>query len=331
MQAMLDDPETARHFREPLRAGYRFLVENQIKEELPDAVAQYRAPILGGWCFSDAKHRWPVSDCTAEALTAILLAHKVPGLLDATEKIPLARIADAAEFVLSRQNQDGGFGTYERRRGSLLLEKINPSEMFGNCMTELSYAECTGSSMRALAHFRQAYSGRCSQRLDRAIDRGIRFLRSRQNADGSFAGFWGINFTYAAFFVIEGLRAAGVSPTDPALRRAAAWLLSKQRSDGGWAEHYSGCLTNTYVEHSKSQVVMTSWALLALMETEDAISSAVHRGIDWLRRIQDANAGWPRQAVNGVFFGSAMLHYQLYESYFPAWALARYARLTREH
>jgi hypothetical protein len=27
-----------------------------------------------------------------------------------------------------------------------------------------------------------------------------------------------------------------------------------------------------------------------------------------------------------VFFGAAMLDYRLYHSYFPAWALARYAR-----
>jgi len=39
---------------------------------------------------------------------------------------------------------------------------------------------------------------------------------------------------------------------------------------------------------------------------------------------QRADGGWPAGAVNGVFFGSAMLHYRLYPAYFPAWALARY-------
>ena len=45
----------------------------------------------------------------------------------------------------------------------------------------------------------------------------------------------------------------------------------------------------------------------------------------------EAAAGWllAQQAVNGVFFGSAMLDYRLYKSYFPAWALTRAAALTR--
>ena len=34
--------------------------------------------------------------------------------------------------MLARQNADGGFGTYERRRGAAWLEAFNPSEMFGN-------------------------------------------------------------------------------------------------------------------------------------------------------------------------------------------------------
>src|SRR5438045_1606214 len=135
--------------------------------------------------------------------------------------------------------------------------------MFGNCMTERSYIECTGSSVRALAEFRAAYPG--DPRIDRAIDRGIKFLRRRQRPDGSYPGFWGINFTYAAFFVVEAFLAAGISPQDPQLASLAQWLESKQRSDGGWGEHYSGCLRDEYVEHSESQVVMTAWAMLALI------------------------------------------------------------------
>ena len=163
--------------------------------------------------------------------------------------------------------------------------------------------------------------------MDDAIERSIRFLRSRQRADGSFAGFWGINFTYAIFHVMKGLCAAGVPSHDPVNMRAAEWLMTKQRADGGWGEHFSGCLTGRYVEHPQSQVVMTSWALLALMEVLPHTAPAVTRGIEFLHSQQTADGGWPSQAVNGVFFGSAMLDYRLYKTYFPAWALARYAAL----
>ena len=48
----------------------------------------------------------------------------------------------------------------------------------------------------------------------------------------------------------------------------------------------------------------------------------------WLVGRQCPDGSWPPEAVNGVFFGSAMLDYRLYRAYFPAWALARYAALT---
>jgi lanosterol synthase len=74
---------------------------------------------------------------------------------------------------------------------------------------------------------------------------------------------------------------------------------------------------------------MTAWALLALMDVLDPGTAPVRRGVAWLAAAQRPDGSWPRQAVNGVFFGSAMLEYRLYKSYFPAWALARHAALTR--
>ena len=326
-QALLERPRGP-GVPDALRRAYRFLASTQLTEELPDREAADRDPIAGGWCFSDGVHGWPVSDCTAEALVAILRIHGAAGIPPA-ERIPIERLQAAVRFILARQNPDGGFATYERRRGSQLLEALNPSEMFRHCMTERSYVECTGSAIAALADFRQAHAGALDAAISRAIDAGVRFLRAAQRADGGYAGFWGINFTYGAFHAIRGLRAAGVDASDPGLGRAADWLVRIQRADGGWGEHYSGCLTERYVEHPRGQAVMTSWALLALMEVLGPRAEPVERGVAWLVARQRADGSWPPEAVNGVFFGSAMLDYRLYRSYFPAWALARHAALTR--
>ncbi len=331
MQAALEHRPAQNEQRESLQRAYGFLRDTQIVNDLEGWKEQARDRALGGWCFSDGKHQWPVSDCTAEALCAILSSHDISGLIPDADRISSNRLALAADFILSRQNADGGFGTYERRRGGRLLERVNPSEMFGQCMTEGSYIECTSSAVKALARFRAHHPEWRRATVDRAITGACRFLRSRQRADGSYPGFWGINFTYATFFVMEALHEAGTPANDPLLQRAAQWLVARQRPDGGWGEHFESCLDGVYREHPQSQAVMTAWALLALLPVAGPRSDAIERGVRWLREHQSPDGSWPREAVNGVFFGSAMLDYRLYRIYFPAWALARHSRMTEGH
>jgi len=246
------------------------------------------------------------------------------------ETLPLERIEDAVRFLLDHQNEDGGFGSYERRRGPALLEKLNPSEMYGSCMTERSYLECTASALRGLAAVRSRYFGCLNPALTHAVEAAIAAgttrLCAEQRPDGSFSGFWGINFTYAVFHAVKALRAVGIPPGDTRLQRAAAWLVSKQRPDGGFSEHYASCLEDRYIEHSESQVVMTSWALLALLSVERAsppsVAKAIDAGAAFLFRKQLPDGSFPQQAQNGVFFGTAVLDYRMYKSYFPTWALA---------
>jgi len=239
------------------------------------------------------------------------------------DRFPDAWLHRAVAFILSRQNADGGFGSYERRRGGRLLERVNPTEMYANCMIERSYTECTASCVHALARFLQAGpEGRSGQIRD-AIARGIRSIRRQQRADGSYLGTWGVNFTYAIFHVMEALHEAGLPPADPTVRRATAWLLSKQKADGGWGEHWTSCRIDRYVEHPESQAAMTAWALLTLVRSLGSDHPAVRRGGAFLRALQRDDGSWPRQSQSGVFFGAALLDYRLYKDVFPTWALAR--------
>src|SRR4029079_658680 len=140
------------------------------------------------------------------------------------------------------------------------------SEMFAQCMTDQSYVECTGSCLVALSRFRGAVPAHAPRRISRAIARGVQFLLSRQRRDGAFPGSWGVYLTYGTFHAVRGLRASGYPTEGEALRRAARWLGRHQKPDGGWGEHFTGCLRQEYVEHPQSQTTMTSWAILALSE-----------------------------------------------------------------
>lgn len=302
-----------------------YLREAQVTEDVPRPEVTARAPAAGGWCFSDSGHRWPVSDCTAEAATALLQARAL--LPDAPVPVPVPdeqRLQQATAFLLHRQNRDGGFGSYEPRRGSRLLEAANPSEMFSHCMIEDSYTECTGSALAALAELGRWEGQAHREAVTRAIRQGARFLLRTQRRDGSWRAAWGVNRIYGTLFAVRGLRAAGAPPGHPRLARAAHWLQSVQRADGGWGEHHRGCTEDRYVEHPESQPVMTAWALLALLPITDPGTKCVHRGIDWLCEHQAADGSWHQEAVTGVFFGTAMLDYRHYAEYFPLWALGGY-------
>jgi lanosterol synthase len=295
--------------------GVRFLAAQQIRQT-PDGIhSAFRLDPHGGFCFAGAWHGWPVSDCTAEAMEALAIDEA---------RFPASDQLAAARFVLRCQNADGGFGSYEARRTRVGLEWLNPAEMFGESMSEGSYVECTASCIAALARFRERHPAALGPGLGRSITRAERRLRKLQRADGSWRGVWGVQFLYGTLFGIRGLRAAGAEPSDPALRRACHWLLARQRADGGWGEHPDGCRAARYVEHTRSQVIHTAWAVLALLEAEHPDEEAISRGVRFLITAQREDGSWPREDPAGLFFRTALLDYELYRSYFPVWALARF-------
>ncbi len=319
LQALAALPEPA-GVADALGRGAGFLLGEQIRTSFEGFREAYRTDPKGGWCFAGGWHGWPVSDCTAEAALGLIAARGG----DADR----AALGDAVAFMLRCQNRDGGFGSYEARRSAFGLEWLNPAEMFGDSMTEHSFVECTASCLAALAACRERFPGIADGAAD-AVSRADAWLRRTQAMDGSWRGVWGVQFIYGTLFGIRGLLAAGARPGDPALRSACRWLLERQREDGGWGEHHSGCLTGRYVPHGKSQVIQTAWALIALLEAGDSDWAAMSRGARFLLDTQDAEGGWPKQDMAGVFFRTALLDYVLYRQYFPLHALGLYERRRR--
>ena len=309
--------EAAPHTEQANRAielGERFLASQQIVEGTGQEAEFFRQDPAGGYCFAGVWHGWPVSDCTAEALTARLVSPITA---------PSDEAATAAmQFILRCRNTDGGFGSYEHRRGPRPLEWINPAEMFGDSMVEHSYVECTSSCVAALAEFRRAYPRTQRAAVDRAIAEGAQQIRLQQRPDGAWAGNWGVHFVYGTMFGVRGLLAAGAPPQDADIRRACTWLLSHQNADGGWGERYEG-RGDRFIQH-RSQVIQTAWAVMTLLEAQDPSWEALDRAARFLASRQRPNGEWPKEDPVGIFFHTALLDYVLYRSYFPVWALAAY-------
>ena len=319
LQALATVPELD-GVADALRRGGEFVRREQIEAGVDGFAEAYRSDPEGGWCFSGRRHGWPVTDCTAEA---------VLGLLAADGEASAAALGAAARFMLRGQNRDGGFGSYEARRSAVGLEWLNPAEMFGESMTERSHVECTASCLAALRACREHVPELAEPQALRAASRAEAWLRRTQGRDGSWRGAWGVQFIYGTYFGVRGLLAAGARPGDPALRRACRWLLDRQRSDGGWGEHHSGCLKGRYVEHSESHATQTSWAMLALLEAGEGDWAAIARGARFLLEAQRADGQWPEQDGAGVFFRTAVLDYVLYRQYFPLLALGLYEQQRR--
>jgi len=164
----------------------------------------YRHLSEGGWPFSTSGHGWPITDCTGEGLKGVLCLLKSQAVNNALKEGSLKvinekRLQNAVNVLLSYQNEDGGFATYENCRGYGWYESLNPSEVFGDIMIDYSYVECSMATLTALVDFHQAFPNHRTDEVTHAIDKGREFLKTLQRDDGSWYGSWACCFCYACW------------------------------------------------------------------------------------------------------------------------------------
>ncbi|EEY21529.1 lanosterol synthase [Verticillium alfalfae VaMs.102] len=317
--------EKDERWRPMLNKALGFLDRQQIRENCKDQEKCYRQHRKGGWPFSNRDQGYIVSDCVSECIKSVIMLQKsegYPQLLDDQ------RIFDAIDAILLFQNDTGGVGTYENRRGGKYMEYLNAAEVFGNIMVEYDYPECTTACLTALSLFREYWPEYRAEEIKVFCDRAVKWITSNQTAEGGWYGSWGICFTYAAMFALESLAGVGdVYETSAPSRKGCDFLVGKQRFDGGWSESYKACETMKWVEHpSGSLVVQTAWAALALMEAEYPDVGPIKRAIRFIMSRQQTNGEWLAESIEGVFNKSCMITYPNYKFTFPIKALGLFAK-----
>jgi squalene-hopene/tetraprenyl-beta-curcumene cyclase len=297
-----------------LRRSGRWLMAREVRTAGDWAI---RRPDLepGGWSFEFANANYPDVDDTAEVVLALRkVAPEDPDALEGA----MSRAVRWTEGMVSEQ---GAWGAFDADNVREVLYEL-PFCDFGAVIDPPS-ADVTAHVIEMLATEPTANRAK--------IDGGVAWLRSEQEADGSWFGRWGVNYVYGTGAAVPGLIAAGVSPDDPTIRRAVVFLEQHQNDDGGWGEDIRSYDDRAWAGRGTSTASQTAWAIMALIAAGEADSSACAGGVAFLCRTQRLDGSWDEPYFTGTGFpGDFYLNYHLYRLVFPISALGRYVRTLDE-
>ncbi|KAJ8094618.1 Lanosterol synthase (Oxidosqualene--lanosterol cyclase) [Marasmius tenuissimus] len=306
----------------------KWLDEAQMLSEPKHPDITYRESTKGAWGFSTKTQGFTVSDCTAEALKAIISLQRLDF---APKRVSEERLCWAVDLLLSLQNSNGGVASYELIRAPRWIESLNPAEIFENTLVDSCHIECTTSVMTALSVFKKEYPHYRTKEITRAVEKGISFIREAQTSEGGWYGFWGICFSYATMFALECLSLSGEDYSNsPSVQRACDYLISKQREDGGWGEDFKTCLKEKWVDHEDTQVVQTCWAAMALMHGRYPHPEPIERAVKLVMSRQLPDGSWKQEAIEGVFNKTCSIAYPNFKFSFTIWMLGKAHRYLEE-
>lgn len=286
----------------------QYLLERQ-HDKFGDWVIHNPRTMPGGWGFSDVNTINPDVDDTTASLRAI--SRMAQGELSAWDR--------GVNWVLSMQNEDGGWPAFERNTDSKLLQFL-PIEKGEFLIADPSSADLTGRTLE----FFGAYTNLSKEQT--TIKQGVHWLLRNQEKNGSWYGRWGICYIYGTWAAITGLLSAGIFSSHSSIQKAVAWLHDIQNKDGGWGESCLSDSNKTYVPLGNSTLTHTSWALDALIAASKKPTPEIQNGITYLLKSlekEDWTTAYPKgQGMAGGFY----MHYHSYRFIFPLLALSHYQK-----
>jgi squalene-hopene/tetraprenyl-beta-curcumene cyclase len=288
-----------------MRAG-QWLLGREITDVRGDwAVRKPQLP-PGGWSFEYHNVNYPdLDDAPVCALALRRIAHHDPAAVEAA-------VGRTVRWVVGMQSRDGGWGAFDADNVQALCREL-PFCDFGEVIDPPS-ADVTAHAVELLA----------AEDAPVPTRRGIEWLLSAQEADGSWFGRWGVNHIYGTWSVLCALKAAGIPGDDPHVRRAVDWLIAHQNADGGWGEDCRSYVDADWIGRGASTASQTAWALLGLHAAGEVGSEAVWRGLDWLVGTQRSDGSWDEPEFTGTGFpGDFYINYHMYRLVFPISALGR--------
>ncbi len=297
-----------------LKSALRWLGSKQLKDEPGDWRKQRPNLPGGGWAFQFGNSYYPDVDDTAVVAFA---------MVQADDREWAENIERAGIWIAGMQSRNGGYGAFDADNDHYYLNHI-PFADHG-ALLDPPTADVSGRCIMflgKLVHEHPEYRT--------VIDNCIAYLRTEQEADGSWFGRWGTNYIYGTWSVLTGFESAGVDKNDPSIRKAVTWLKSKQRADGGWGEdNYSYHGKDIRGVYPTSTAFHTALALLALLSAGEVGCPEVEGGVKYLLKTQQPDGFWEDKKFNAPGFPKVFyLKYHGYGKFFPLWALGRYRNMS---
>ncbi|MCA9059364.1 MAG: squalene--hopene cyclase, partial [Planctomycetaceae bacterium] len=205
------------------------------------------------------------------------------------------------------QNRDGGWPTFCRGWGKLPFDR--------------SSCDLTAHVLRALRRWKEQTPGITAadeRKVEKAVQRGLNFLKQKQVADGSWLPLWfGHQFQpqdenplYGTAKVVLAL--SEIQHHQSAMCQAGVrWLQQNQNDDGGWS-------ASRGLRSSVEETGLAVEALAAFTEAEESLK----RGVDWLCQQVDAGTVTSPSPI-GFYFAKLWYFEELYPLIFATAAIER--------
>jgi squalene-hopene/tetraprenyl-beta-curcumene cyclase len=305
--------------REAALRGLDWLKPRQVLGVKGDWAEQNSGLRPGGWAFQYANPHYPDLDDTAVVVMAM---DRAEGVSPERQTGYSEAIARGREWIVGLQSRNGGWASFDANNTALYLNNIPFSDH--GALLDPPTVDVSARCVSMLAQLGETIE------TSPALKRGVEFILSEQEKDGSWFGRWGMNYIYGTWSALCALNVVGVDPSAGPMRKAVQWLISIQNEDGGWGEDGSSYrLDYKGYEKSPSTPSQTSWALLGLMAAGEVDHPAIKKGISYLIETQDEYGTWREERHNAPGFPRVFyLIYHGYAKYFPLWAMARYRNLT---
>ncbi|MDP8261713.1 MAG: squalene--hopene cyclase [Candidatus Ancaeobacter aquaticus] len=294
----------------PMQKGGKWILSKEIKKDGDWKVKNHQGN-PGGWAFEFENEFYPDIDDSAMVLLALKRLD-----LEENEEAKTLAIERALSWILSMQNDDGGWAAFDKNNNKEILTNIPFADH--NAMIDPSCNDITGRVLEALGDFGFTAS-------DEPVKKAVNYLLKNQDKDGSWFGRWGVNYIYGTWAVITGMVNVGVCLDDSCIRKGIEWIKECQNQDGGWGESVISYDRIDLKGTGVSTASQTAWALLTLFSCGEYESAIVRSGIDYLLHSQHKDGMWLENEFTGTGFPKVYyLKYNSYKTNFPLLALSRY-------